>query len=187
MPLAKGWSHYPGERHLRSAVDTAPLEGLSKRMRSLTALAGLLAVLTILDDLDQLRQGPEVIELYVVAVIALASTDATAALLVRRHPLCTMAATTLGLATALGVGVVHAAPARSFLSDSYPAADADALSWAIILAMTIVGFVIAVWAGTLTIFEPTRAPSVDAAQGSDAGTEVDADSDLARRRSGQLT
>ena len=130
---------------LSQAVDTAPLEGLSKRMRMLTALAGLLAVLTILHDLDHLRQGRALgSELYVVAVVALASTGATVALLVRRHPLSTMAATVLGLATVLGVGIVHAAPARSFLSDSYAAADADALSWAIILAMMIVGLVMAV-------------------------------------------
>ncbi len=114
-------------------------------MRLLTALAGLLAALTILHDLDHVRQGRALAgELYVVAVVALASTGTTVALLVRRHPLSTMAATALGLGTVVGVGVVHAAPGRSFLSDSYPAAEADALSWMIILAMMIVGLVMAV-------------------------------------------
>ena len=44
-----------------------------------------------------------------------------------------------GVTTVVGVGAVHVAPEWSHLADSYAAADADALSWLIILAMMIAG------------------------------------------------
>lgn len=63
----------------------------------------------------------------------------TLVLLIRRHFLAELAAVAVGIVTVPGVGVVHVAPARSFFSDSYSAAHAGALSWAIIILRVLAG------------------------------------------------
>jgi len=63
----------------------------------------------------------------------------TLTLLLRRHRLVGTAAVAQGVATVVGVGAVYVAPQWSSLIDSYSAAHADALSWAIILAMMLAG------------------------------------------------
>ena len=79
----------------------------------------MLAALTALHDIDHLRQGrslPAV--LYLVAVTALASLAATLMVLLR-YPLWVRPATVAqGVATVVGVGVVHVAPAWSPFADS---------------------------------------------------------------------
>ncbi len=110
----------------------------------LARIAVLLIVLTVIHDLDHVRQGRALpSELYVVAVLALVSTGATLVLLIRRHRLSALAAVIVGLATVLGVAAVHVAPRRSLLSDSYSHADADALSWGIIILMMFAGLALA--------------------------------------------
>jgi hypothetical protein len=118
-----------------------------RRRRALVAIAFSLIALTVIHDLDHLRQGRALaVELYVVAVLALASTGSTLALLIVRHPLAETAAVVVGLATVVGVSIVHVAPPRPLLSDSYAAARADALSWVIIAAMVLVGLLLALTA-----------------------------------------
>ncbi len=97
-------------------------------------------MLTVLHDLDHVRQARALdLELYGVALLALMMLTATLVLLLQRHVLAELAAVTVGVATVLGVAVVHVAPPRSFFSDSYSAAHADALSWAIIVLMMLGG------------------------------------------------
>lgn len=84
------------------------------------------------------------LELYGVALLALTMLTATMVLLVRRRPAAELVALTVGVATVLGGAAVHVAPRRSFLSDSYSAAQADALSWAIIFLMMLTGLAMAV-------------------------------------------
>ncbi len=78
-------------------------------------------------------------ELYGVALLALIMLTVTLVLLLRRHVIAEIAAVAVGIATVLGVAAVHVAPRRSFFSDSYSAAQADALSWAIIILMMLAG------------------------------------------------
>jgi hypothetical protein len=110
----------------------------------LVAISAMLIGLTVIHDLDHVRQGRRLqAELYVVAVLALVSLTTTLVLLLRRHPMSELAAIVVGLATVLGVAAVHVAPRRSLFSDSYPAANADLLSWAIIILMMLFGVVLA--------------------------------------------
>ena len=81
----------------------------------------------------------------------------TLVLLVRRHVLAQLAAMTVGIATVVGVALVHVAPPRSFFSDSYSAAHADALSWAIIILMMLTGLTMALV--SLRSARRLRAPS----------------------------
>jgi hypothetical protein len=104
----------------------------------LVTVTGPLSVLTVVHDLDHLRQGrslPPV--LYLVAVGALASLAATWTVLVRRPRWARPVALVQGLATVAGVGAVHALPQWSRFTDSYSAARADPLSWAIIIASDV--------------------------------------------------
>jgi hypothetical protein len=113
----------------------------------LVVLTAVLAALTLLHDLDHLRQGralPAV--LYLVAVAALVSLGTTLTVLLRFPTWARPAAVAQGVATVVGVGAVHVAPAWSPFADSYGAAGADAASWAIIIAMMGMGCALALWA-----------------------------------------
>jgi len=115
-----------------------------ERLR-LLAVTTTLAVLTVLHDVDHVRQGRGLpFELYGVAVFALLSLGATLMLVLRRHRLAGTAAVAQGVATIVGVGAVHVAPQWSSLTDSYSAAHADALSWAIIVTMMLAGVALVV-------------------------------------------
>lgn len=108
--------------------------------RVLAPAAAVLFVLTVIHDLDHLRQGRSLhAELYGVAVVALGSTASVYALARRHHRLAPWAAVVVGAATFVGVAGVHVARHRSFFSDPYPAAHADLVSWAIIVAMIVTG------------------------------------------------
>jgi len=94
--------------------------------------------LTVIHDLDHIRQGRALhAELYVVAVAALLSLAATFTVLLRYPEWARPVAVAQGVATIVGVGVVHAGPQWSTVSDSYSAAHADFVSWAIIFAMML--------------------------------------------------
>ena len=111
--------------------------------RRLLAIVSLLGVLTVVHDLDHVRQGRALpAELYVVAVAALVSITATLLVLVRYPRWARTAAVAEGVATIVGVGAVHAAPRWSTVTDSYAAADADIVSWLIILAMMFTGLLL---------------------------------------------
>lgn len=113
--------------------------------RSLIAITALLGVLTVIHDVDHVRQGralPAV--LYAVGFGALVSIVITLMVLVWRPALSRPVAMAQGVAAVVGVGAVHAAPQWSTVTDSYGAADADALSWAIIIAMMGAGALLAV-------------------------------------------
>ena len=99
----------------------------------------------MIHDVDHVRQGralPAV--LYAVGFGALVSIVITLVVLVWRPALSRPVAMAQGVAAVVGVGAVHAAPQWSTVTDSYGAADADALSWAIIIAMMGAGAVLAV-------------------------------------------
>ncbi len=87
--------------------------------------------------------------LYLVAVTALASLVVTLALLCRRPGWARPVAATKGVATVVGVAIVHAAPQWSSFSDSYSATKADLLSWAIIIAVMLAGAALALGAACL--------------------------------------
>jgi hypothetical protein len=110
----------------------------------LVSLSGLLLVLTLLHDLDHVRQNRSLdLELYGVGGLAVLTTVTTLVLAVRRHRLADYAAVLLGISTVVGVAIVHVAPRRAALSDSYGAAHVDALSWLVILAMMATGAALA--------------------------------------------
>ncbi|HEX7277300.1 MAG TPA: hypothetical protein VF244_07985 [Acidimicrobiales bacterium] len=118
-----------------------------RTVKRLVAVTVALTALTILHDLDHVRQGRSLaVHLDVVGAVSLVSLAVTLIVLRRRHPLAGMVAVAQGIATVVGVGVVHAAPYWSSLADSYGAAHVDALSWAVILAMMAAGAVLAVLA-----------------------------------------
>lgn len=111
----------------------------------LVSTTAALLVLTILHDLDHVRQGRALgVELYAVAVLALAMLTVTLVALVREHALAAVAAATVGAATVVSVALVHVAPRRRVFSDPYPAAQADLLSWTIIVLMMVGGLALAV-------------------------------------------
>lgn len=117
--------------------------------RCLLSTTTFLGVLTVLHDIDHVRQGRTLpVVLYGVALFALLTIAVVLALLLRRHRFAGISATAQGVATIVGVGAVHVAPQWSSLSDSYAAAHADALSWAIILAMMFNGLALALWAAS---------------------------------------
>lgn len=91
--------------------------------------------------------------LYLVAVGAVVSIATTLVVLVRYRAWSRPVAMAQGVTTVVGVGAVHVAPEWSHLADSYAAADADALSWLIILAMMLAGLaltIVAAQGGSLT-------------------------------------
>ncbi len=112
--------------------------------RRLVAVVCVLGVLTVIHDVDHVRQGRALPpELYVVAVAALVSVTATLIVLVRYPRWARTVTIAQGVATIVGVGAVHAAPQWSTVTDSYSAARADIVSWAIIVAMMLTGLTLA--------------------------------------------
>lgn len=131
---------------MRGGVLTADELSLHTRRRLVTVVS-VLGVLTVIHDLDHVRQGRALpTELYFVAVAALLSITATLIVLVRYPRWARTAAVAEGVATIVGVGAVHAAPQWSTVTDSYAAAHADIVSWAIILAMMFTGLLLVLFA-----------------------------------------
>lgn len=112
--------------------------------RRLVAIVSLLGILTVIHDVDHVRQGRALpAELYVVAVAALVSITVTLTILLRHPRWARTVAAAQGVATIVGVGVVHVAPQWSTVTDSYSAAHADVVSWGIIIAMMLAGLALA--------------------------------------------
>jgi len=78
-----------------------------------------------------------------VAVAALISIGATMTVLVRYRRWARTGTIAQGVATVIGVGAVHGGPQWAAATDSYSAAHADGLSWAIIVAMMLTGLALA--------------------------------------------
>lgn len=123
-------------------------EGLPPDARArLVATTALLAFLTVLHDVDHVRQGrPLPLVLYGVALAALVSIGITLLALARYPRWAQEVAIAQGVATVVGVGVVHVAPEWSHLADSYASANVDAVSWLIIIAMMCTGLMLTVLA-----------------------------------------
>lgn len=120
--------------------------------RRLIVITALLGILTLGHDVDHVRQGRALpFVLYVVGVGAPVSIATTLVVLIRYPAWSRPVAMAQGITTVVGVGAVHVAPEWSHFADSYAAANADALSWVIILAMMVAGL-------ALTIV-PTQADS----------------------------
>lgn len=102
--------------------------------------SGVLLGLTVLHDLDHVRQGRALgSELWGVGTVALISTAMVFVLAARGSSWSKLAGLVVGFGTIIGVGAVHVAPSWWFLSDSYGEAGVDAFSWAVIIAMMLVG------------------------------------------------
>lgn len=116
-----------------------------RRRHRLVVITGLLGALTVLHDLDHVRQGRGLHSaLYGIGFAALVSIGITLVVLVRHPRFAKPVAIAQGVATVVGVAAVHAAPQWSGVTDSYAAADVDALSWVVILAMMCAGLLLAV-------------------------------------------
>jgi len=106
-------------------------------------VTSILGFLTVVHDLDHLRQGRSLpVLLYVVAIAAPTSIAMTLAVLVRYPQWSRTAAAAQGVATVVGVGVVHTGPEWAGVTDSYSAAHADGISWIIIVAMMLAGLIL---------------------------------------------
>ena len=113
--------------------------------RADVALTIQLGVLTAVHDMDHLRQGRLLPwPLYFLGAAAMASIAFTLFVLLRRPRWARPVAVAQGVLTVVGVGVVHGLPQWSWFSDSYTAAHADILSWAIIVGMMGLGATLAV-------------------------------------------
>ena len=109
---------------------------MNRRLDTLSLAATAFVAANVLHTLDHLRQGtddlaPEILAggtvLSILAVLTLV-------LALRRHPRAALWAAVVGTWSALGVIASHIAPHWSAFSDSYFEIDADALSWAVMLA-----------------------------------------------------
>ena len=131
-----------------SRARVLPANELAPLMRRrLVAIVGLLGILTVIHDLDHIRQGRALpTGLYVVAVAALVSIALTLAVLLRNPRWARPVAVAQGVLTIVGVGIVHAGPQWSTVTDSYSAARADEVSWAVIIAMMLTGLTLALLA-----------------------------------------
>lgn len=115
----------------------------SRGSRALVVAAGTLLALTVLHDLDHVRQGRS-LPLALNAIGAFGTLGAAALLLWtlrRSDEKVRRAAGAFGVATALGLVIIHVLPHWSAISDPYGEAGVDWLSW-ISLATFIAGGVV---------------------------------------------
>ncbi len=109
---------------------------MNRRFDTLSLAAAAFVAANLLHTLDHLRQGTGDLATEVLAGGTVLSTLAilTLVLALRRHPRAALWAAVVGTWSAIGVMASHVAPHWSALSDSYFEIDADALSWAVMLA-----------------------------------------------------
>jgi hypothetical protein len=109
---------------------------MNRRLDTLSLAATAFVAANVLHTLDHLRQGTGDLATEVLAGGTVLSSLAvlTLALALRRHPRAPLWAAVVGTWSALGVIASHIAPHWSAFSDSYFEIDADALSWAVMLA-----------------------------------------------------
>jgi hypothetical protein len=109
---------------------------MNRRFDTLTLAATAFVAANLLHTLDHLRQGTDDLATEILAGGTVVSILAvlTLVLALRRHPRAALWAAVVGTWSALGVIASHIAPHWSAFSDSYFEIDADALSWAVMLA-----------------------------------------------------
>ena len=109
---------------------------MNRRLDTISLAATAFVAANLLHTLDHLRQGTGDLATEVLAGGTVLSTLAilTLVLALRRHPRAALWAAVVGTWSALGVAASHVAPHWSAFSDSYFEIDADALSWAVMLA-----------------------------------------------------
>jgi hypothetical protein len=109
---------------------------MNRRLDTLSLAATVFVAANVLHTLDHVRQGTGDLATEVLAGGTVLSLLAvlTLVLALRRHPRAALWAAVVGTWSALGVIASHIAPHWSAFSDSYFEIDADALSWAVMLA-----------------------------------------------------
>ena len=109
---------------------------MERRLDTLSLAAAAFVAANVLHTLDHLRQGTDDLATEILAGGTVLSIVAvlTLVLALRRHPRAALWAAVVGTWSALGVIASHIAPHWSAFSDSYFEIDADALSWAVMLA-----------------------------------------------------
>jgi hypothetical protein len=109
---------------------------MNRRLDTLSLAAAAFVAANLLHTLDHLRQGTGGLATEIMAGGTVLSILAvlTLVLALRRHPRAALWAAVVGTWSALGVIASHIAPHWSAFSDSYFEIDADALSWAVMLA-----------------------------------------------------
>ena len=109
---------------------------MTRRLDTLSLAAAAFVAANVLHSLDHVRQGTDDLATEILAGGTELSTLAvlTLVLALRRHPRAALWAAVVGAWSALGVIASHIAPHWSAFSDSYFEIDADALSWAVMLA-----------------------------------------------------
>jgi hypothetical protein len=109
---------------------------MNRRLDTLSLAAAAFVAANVLHTLDHLRQGTGDLATEILAGGTVLSILAVITLLLalRRHPRTSLWAAVVGTWSALGVIASHIAPHWSAFSDSYFEIDADALSWAVMLA-----------------------------------------------------
>jgi hypothetical protein len=90
----------------------------------------------------------------VVGLLGLASVAAVAGLALAGPRLAPAPAAIVGFGTALGIAVVHLAPSWSAVSDPYPGAGLNAISWTSMSAALVTGFAL----GLAALAELRRTP-----------------------------
>jgi hypothetical protein len=96
-----------------------------------------LVVMTLLHDADHVRQGrPLTMALHIFGAGAVIAVLVSLVLAVIHHRLAAHSAVAVGAAGVITLPLVHLVPHWSALSDPYPAAHVDALSW-LVLALLI--------------------------------------------------
>jgi hypothetical protein len=107
-----------------------------RNLDTLALAAAAFVAANLLHTLDHLRQGTGDLATEVLAggTVLSALAILTLVLALRRHPRAALWAVVVGAWSALGVIASHVAPHWSAFSDSYFEIDADALSWAVMLA-----------------------------------------------------
>jgi hypothetical protein len=114
-------------------------------MRALTGTplgraALALTTADVLHALDHARQGRDLAgPVYAAGVAGWIALTVLLVLVARRHRLAAPYAAAVGLSVAVGFVAVHVAPHWSAFSDPYPDANADALSWALVVVPVLAG------------------------------------------------
>jgi hypothetical protein len=109
---------------------------MNRRLDTISLAATAFVAANLLHTLDHLRQGTDDLATEILAGGTVLSILAvlTLVLALRRHRRAALWAAVVGTWSALGVIASHIAPHWSVFSDSYFEIDADALSWAVMLA-----------------------------------------------------
>jgi hypothetical protein len=138
-----------------------------RKLDTLALAAAALVAANLLHTLDHLRQGTGDLATEVLAggTVLSALAILTLVLALRRHPRAALWAAVVGAWSALGVIASHVAPHWSAFSDSYFEIDADALSWAVMLAEVLA----AAYLG-LVGFTALRRPAPDSRRRSPAAS-----------------